>query len=154
MHERQVQIATRDGQMPTFITYPEEGGAHPAVIFYMDALGIREELRDMARRIGTAGYYVMLPNLFYRDGGPSFDPALLPAHGPDPEMVRLNPGADPRARAERYRSTARCRHRRSSGTRSGWMRRLLHGRPARLRCPPVRSPSASAPWLRCMAAFR
>ncbi len=90
MHERQIDLATHDGQMPTFITHPEEGGPHPAVIFFMDALGIREELRDMARRIGTAGYHVMLPNLFYRDGGPSFDPALLPTRGPDPEMMRLN----------------------------------------------------------------
>ena len=56
----------------------------------MDGLGIREELRDMARRIGTVGYYVMLPNLFYRDGGPSFDPAHLATRGPDPEMDRLN----------------------------------------------------------------
>ena len=32
----------------------------------MDALGKREELHDMARRLGSAGYYVMLPNLYYR----------------------------------------------------------------------------------------
>ncbi|MDO9249491.1 MAG: dienelactone hydrolase family protein, partial [Phenylobacterium sp.] len=29
---------------------------------------IREELRDMARRLATAGYYVVLPNLYYRAG--------------------------------------------------------------------------------------
>ena len=34
----------------------------------MDAPGIREELRDMARRLGTIGYYVLLPNLYYRAG--------------------------------------------------------------------------------------
>lgn len=38
------------------------------VLFFMDAPAIREELRDMARRIATAGYYVMLPNLYYRSG--------------------------------------------------------------------------------------
>jgi carboxymethylenebutenolidase len=32
----------------------------------MDALGKREELHDMAHRLGSAGYYVMLPNLYYR----------------------------------------------------------------------------------------
>ncbi len=32
----------------------------------------------------------MLPNPFYRDGGPSFGPALLATRGPDPEMDRLN----------------------------------------------------------------
>src|SRR5260221_14294926 len=34
----------------------------------MDAPGIREELRDMARRLGSVGYYVVLPNLYYRAG--------------------------------------------------------------------------------------
>jgi len=68
MIERQIDIATRDGAMSTFVCHPERGGPHPLVIFYMDAPGIREELRDMARRLGTAGYYVMLPNLYYRSG--------------------------------------------------------------------------------------
>ena len=66
MIERQIEIATKDGRMNTFICHPERAGPHPVVIFYMDAPGIREELRDMARRLGTAGYYVMLPNLYYR----------------------------------------------------------------------------------------
>lgn len=34
----------------------------------MDAPGIREELYQMARRIATVGYFVLLPNLFYRTG--------------------------------------------------------------------------------------
>lgn len=90
MWERDIEVSSAAGPIPTFVTRPEEDGPHPTVILYMDALGIREELRDMARRIGTVGYYVMLPNLFWRDGGPAFDPALLPTKGPDPEMLRLN----------------------------------------------------------------
>ncbi|MDH4249022.1 MAG: dienelactone hydrolase family protein, partial [Deltaproteobacteria bacterium] len=66
---------TNEGEMPTFIVHPEEGGPHPVVILYMDAPGIREELRDFARRVASVGYYTLLPNLFYRDGGPSFPPA-------------------------------------------------------------------------------
>ena len=66
MIETEIDLETRDGAMNTFITYPEEGGPHPLVIFYMDAPGKREELHDMARRIATVGYYVMLPNLYYR----------------------------------------------------------------------------------------
>jgi len=68
MIEKRVDIATQDGVMATFIVHPERGGPHPVVLFFMDAPGIREELRDMARRLATSGYYVMLPNLFYRSG--------------------------------------------------------------------------------------
>ena len=68
MREVEIGIQTADGTMDTFICHPEEGGPFPAVIMYMDAPGIREELRDMARRIGTVGYFVVLPNLYYRNG--------------------------------------------------------------------------------------
>ena len=68
MREIEIGIQTADGTMDTFICHPEEGGPFPAVIMYMDAPGIREELRDMARRIGTVGYFVLLPNLYYRKG--------------------------------------------------------------------------------------
>ena len=68
MIEQTVDIATKDGKTTTFIVHPERDGPHPIVLFFMDAPAIREELRDMARRIATAGYYVMLPNLYYRRG--------------------------------------------------------------------------------------
>jgi len=57
------------------------------VIFYMDAPAIREELRDMARRLGTSGYYVMLPNLYYRAGVMELGP--LPADPESPERKRM-----------------------------------------------------------------
>jgi carboxymethylenebutenolidase len=68
MIEKQIDIPTADGAMTTFVCHPERGGPHPAVLFYMDAPAIREELRDMARRLASAGYYVVLPNLYYRAG--------------------------------------------------------------------------------------
>ena len=66
MIEQHTKIETEEGQMETFITFPEEGGPFPTIFFFMDAPGKREELHDMARRIATTGYYVMLPNLYYR----------------------------------------------------------------------------------------
>jgi len=78
--ERQLDIKTRDGATTTFIAHPERDGPHPVILFYMDAPAIREELRDMARRFATGGYYVVLPNLYYRAGvmeiGPLGDPAV------------------------------------------------------------------------------
>ena len=69
MIEREIQVTTEDGVMPTFVFHPEVDGPHPVVLYLMDAPGIRPALRDMASRLATAGYYVMLPYLYYR-GGP------------------------------------------------------------------------------------
>lgn len=68
MLEQTLDLATKDGAMETFICHPERGGPYPPVLLLMDAPGIREELYDMARRLATSGYYVMLPNLYYRAG--------------------------------------------------------------------------------------
>jgi carboxymethylenebutenolidase len=66
MIERKFDIATRDGQMNTYVCHPDDGGPFPPVIFYQDAPGIREELFEMARRLGSCGYYVIMPNAYYR----------------------------------------------------------------------------------------
>ncbi len=68
MIEQAVEIPTAAGAMTTFIAHPERHGPHPVVIIFMDAPGVQETLRDMARRLATVGYYVMLPNLYYRKG--------------------------------------------------------------------------------------
>ena len=66
MRERTVAVPTEDGQMETFITHPEEDAPFPAVVLYMDFWGVREELFDIARRVGTVGYYSTGPNFYYR----------------------------------------------------------------------------------------
>ena len=66
--------------MNTFVCHPERCGPHPVILFFMDAPGIREELRDMARRLATVGYYVMLPNLYYRSNVEELGPYIGEAH--------------------------------------------------------------------------
>ncbi|MFV0524057.1 MAG: dienelactone hydrolase family protein [Acidimicrobiales bacterium] len=66
MIDRQFDIDTGEGAMPTFVTHPEGDGPYPVIVFLMDAPGMREELRDMCRRLGTTGYYVIAPQLYYR----------------------------------------------------------------------------------------
>ncbi len=79
MIERQVEIQTPEGSMTTFEYHPEEGGPYPIVLYLMDAPSIRPALRDMASRLATAGYYVLLPFLFYR---------VTPYHELDPDEDR------------------------------------------------------------------
>jgi carboxymethylenebutenolidase len=87
MIEAQVEIPTKDGRMSTFIVHPERGGPFPVIFFYMDAPAIREELRDMARRFASVGYYVLLPSLYYRSGVMELGP--LPADPEAPERKRM-----------------------------------------------------------------
>src|SRR5947207_13506269 len=82
MQERQVDIPTKDGNTTTFIVHPDRGGPFPVILFYMDAPAIREELRDMARRFATSGYYVVLPNMYYRAGVMEIGPLQTDANDP------------------------------------------------------------------------
>ena len=72
MKEFQVDVKTPDGMMDCFVCHPE-GEALPAVLFYMDVPGVREELRDMCRHIASQGYVAVLPDLYYREGKVRFD---------------------------------------------------------------------------------
>jgi carboxymethylenebutenolidase len=87
MIEQQIDIPTEDGATTTFIVHPDRDGPHPVILFYMDAPAIREELRDMARRFASAGYYVVLPNLYYRSGVMELGP--LPRDANDPGRQRI-----------------------------------------------------------------
>jgi carboxymethylenebutenolidase len=68
MNERFVEIPTPAGRMETFVTHPEGDGPFPLVIIYMDVWGLREELFEIARRVGTVGYYCAVPDFYYRQG--------------------------------------------------------------------------------------
>ena len=96
MIEHTLDIQTKDGAMATFVCHPERGGPYPAVFFLMDAPGVREELRDMARRLATVGYYVLLPNLYYRAGRDTL-------YGPD--VLEHGSAEHTRMRAVRTRMT-------------------------------------------------
>lgn len=68
MLEQEVDVASADGAMNAFFVRPEAGGPYAPVVMLMDAPGLREGLRKLARRLATSGYAVLLPNLFYRIG--------------------------------------------------------------------------------------
>ncbi len=67
MHEENIVIKTKDGNLDSRIFVTDKKNLSN-IIFYMDAPGIREELRNMARKIAQRGFNVILPNLFYRVG--------------------------------------------------------------------------------------
>ncbi|MEM9040347.1 MAG: dienelactone hydrolase family protein [Actinomycetota bacterium] len=64
--ENEIAIETTEGEMGTFVVHPAGDEPAPVVVFLMDAPGKRPLLHDMARRIASNGYHVLLPNLYYR----------------------------------------------------------------------------------------
>ncbi len=69
-------LRTPDGAADAFIAHPDDGLAHPGVLYCMDAFGLRQQVFDMCERIAGAGYFVVAPNLFYRDGRAPLVPDL------------------------------------------------------------------------------
>jgi carboxymethylenebutenolidase len=86
--ERRVDLRTADGVMDTYVFQPSGSGQWPAVIMYMDAMAVRPELKEMAKRLAANGYVAVLPNLFYRSGPIApVDPAAFVTPGPERDRV-------------------------------------------------------------------
>ncbi|WP_255953124.1 dienelactone hydrolase family protein [Streptomyces odontomachi] len=72
------QIRTADGTADAFTAFPSHGERHPGVLMYPDGFGIRPVLHAIAGELAGHGYYVLVPNVFYRHGpSPVID---LPEH--------------------------------------------------------------------------
>jgi carboxymethylenebutenolidase len=64
----EVVIPTPDGDARAYFFRPEGQGPWPAVIFFMDAPAIRPSLFQMCERLAGHGYFVLLPDMFWRAG--------------------------------------------------------------------------------------
>lgn len=65
---KMLHIPTADGRADALAAFPDRGERHPGVLMYADGFGIRPVLREMARELAGHGYYVLVPNVFYRHG--------------------------------------------------------------------------------------
>src|SRR5262245_31990078 len=61
--ERNVEIKTPDGVSDAFFVHPTTG-AHPGVLIWTDAFGLRPSMREIGKRIAGEGYSVLVPNPF------------------------------------------------------------------------------------------
>jgi carboxymethylenebutenolidase len=64
----ELEITTRDGRCPSYVWRPPGRGPWPPVLVYMDGIGIRPAMLEVGERLATEGYFVLLPDLFYRSG--------------------------------------------------------------------------------------
>jgi carboxymethylenebutenolidase len=88
VQEEQQTVQTADGPMATWVFRGDKAGPVPAVIVFMDAGGVRESMKIIARRIAGEGYLVLLPDLYHRQGPVApFDFKTVFTN--EPELARL-----------------------------------------------------------------
>ncbi len=63
-----VEIKTRDGSCPGYVFRPTGSGPWPGALVFMDGIGIRPAMLEVGERLAKSGYFVLLPDLFYRSG--------------------------------------------------------------------------------------
>lgn len=78
-----IDIRTRDGICPSYLYRPGGAGPWPAVLVFMDGLGIRPAMLQIGERLAASGYLALLPDLFYRAG--PYEPMDPKAVFTDPE---------------------------------------------------------------------
>jgi carboxymethylenebutenolidase len=89
--EMNVTIKTPDGTCDAAFVHPASG-AHPAVIIWPDAFGLRPSMREMAKRLAASGYSVLVPNPFYRVGkAPMFEDASNFSFADPAQRSKLTP---------------------------------------------------------------
>jgi carboxymethylenebutenolidase len=65
LKESMVEVTTPDGKADAFFVHPASG-SHPGVILWPDIAGLRDVKKDMARRLASSGYAVLVVNQYYR----------------------------------------------------------------------------------------
>ena len=63
--ESELDITTPDGVADSYFVHPSSG-AHPGVLIWPDAFGLRPAKKQMAKRLAEAGYSVLVVNPYYR----------------------------------------------------------------------------------------
>ncbi|MYA08819.1 MAG: dienelactone hydrolase family protein [Holophagales bacterium] len=63
--ESEIEITTPDGVCDSYFVHPASG-AHPGVLIWPDAFGLRPAMRQMATRLAESGYSVLAVNQYYR----------------------------------------------------------------------------------------
>jgi carboxymethylenebutenolidase len=89
--EQAVEIQTPDGTSDGVLHHDEDGHPRPGVLLFTDIGGIRAANLELARRLASQGYCVLVPNVFYRTGRTPLTPPLrnLPEEARKQRMAEL-----------------------------------------------------------------
>ncbi len=128
MSETVIRVPVDGGEVDARLFVPSGEGPYPLVVFYVDAGGLRPAMSQMGARLARAGYAVVQPNPYWRQGPfAPFDArtvfsdpperarlmAMLRKVRPDETLADTKAlvaslGGDPRVRADRVGLVGYC----------------------------------------------
>lgn len=79
-------IPTPTGVMQCFQARPDAPGPHPAVIVVMEAFGLNDHIKGVAKRIAAEGYVAVAPDVYHREKN------AVVGYDNLPEAIRLMSG--------------------------------------------------------------
>jgi carboxymethylenebutenolidase len=89
MTEEMLSIATPDGSMGAYVRRPEGDGPFPVIVYFHHGPGLDDGSKESMQRLANAGYYVVSPDRYYREGPwLTFDPAAMRSGIPEADELR------------------------------------------------------------------
>ena len=81
-------VNAHGGQMSCFLARPQAAGRFPGVIVVMEAFGLNDHIKDVAKRVAAEGYVALAPDMYYREKG------AVVGYDNLPEAIRLMTSLD------------------------------------------------------------
>jgi carboxymethylenebutenolidase len=89
MPEEMLSIPTPDGAMGAYVRRPEGDGPCPVIVYFHHGPGLDAGSKESMQRLANAGYYVVSPDRYHREGAwLTFDPAVMRSGTPEGDALR------------------------------------------------------------------
>ena len=89
MTEQMLSVPTPDGDMGAYVRRPDGDGPFPVIVYFHHGPGLDGGSKESMQLLADAGYYVVSPDRYHRDGEwLVFDPAQMRSGTPEGDKVR------------------------------------------------------------------
>ena len=89
MTEQMLSVPTPDGDMGAYVRRPDGPGPFPVVVYFHHGPGLDEGSKESMQLLADAGYYVVSPDRYHRDGSwLAFDPKVMRSGTPEGDQLR------------------------------------------------------------------
>jgi len=89
MTEEMLSIPTPDGDMGAYVRRPDGDGPFPVIVYFHHCPGLDDGSKQSMQRLADAGYYVVSPDRYHREGPwLVFDTAAMFSGTPEGDQLR------------------------------------------------------------------